>query len=222
MTSQQIRHRAARGAGAGADNELLDRLRAGDESAFTTLVDEWSPVFLHVARRYVADRHAAEDVVQETWLGVIRGLRRFEGRSTLRSWAFSILLNQARTRRTRDQRTVASPTLTGAEDAGPTVDPARFQGPDGPYPGNWTSAGRPHAWAQPERHALDREISELIDRALGELPERQRLVVQLRDVQGMSSEETCTAMAISAQNQRVLLHRGRTGIRSALEDYYRR
>jgi RNA polymerase sigma-70 factor (ECF subfamily) len=205
----------------GSDQDFLERLRNGDESAFAQLVDDLSPLFLHVARRYVSDRHAAEDVVQETWLGVVRGLPNFEGRSTLRSWAFSIMLNQARSRRARDQRVVASSVLTDGDESGPTVDPARFQGPDGQYPDNWTSAGRPQPWTQPERCLLDREINEVVSRALDGLPERQRLVVQLRDLHGLSSEETCAAMDISAQNQRVLLHRGRAAIRATLESYYR-
>jgi len=202
------------------ERELVDRLRAGDEAAFTQLIDEWSPVMLHVARRYVANSQAAEDVVQEAWLGVIKGLPRFEGRSSLRSWTFSIVINRAKTRRTRDFRLVPSATLTAPEPDGPVVDPARFQGPDGRYPGHWTSAGAPRPWEEPEGRTLGREIGELINRALDELPERQRLVVQMRDVQGMSSDEACTALQISAQNQRVLLHRGRSALRAALESYY--
>lgn len=202
------------------ERELVARLRAGDEATFAQLVDEWSPVMLHVARRYVANTQAAEDVVQEAWLGVIKGLPRFEGRSSLRSWTFSIVINRAKTRRTRDFRLVPSATMTAPEPDGPVVDPARFQGPDGRYPGHWTSAGAPRPWEEPEGRARGREIGELINRALDELPERQRLVVQMRDVQGMSSDEACAALRLSQQNQRVLLHRGRSALRAALEDYY--
>ncbi|MDQ2750235.1 MAG: RNA polymerase sigma factor [Actinomycetota bacterium] len=202
------------------ERDLVARLRSGDEPTFAQLVDEWSPVMLHVARRYVANTQAAEDVVQEAWLGVIRGLPRFEGRSSLRSWTFSIVINRAKTRRTRDFRLVPSATMTAPESDGPVVDPARFQGPDGRYPGHWTSAGAPRPWEEPEGRALGREIGDLIDRALDELPERQRLVVQMRDVQGMSSDETCAALQLSQQNQRVLLHRGRSALRAALEGYY--
>jgi RNA polymerase sigma-70 factor (ECF subfamily) len=201
--------------------ELVTRLRSGDEAAFARLVDEWSPVMLHVARRYVADRQAAEDVVQDAWLGVITGLARFEGRSSLRSWTFSILINRAKTRRTRDQRVTVSATLTSPEPDLSTVDPARFQGADGRYPGHWTSVGAPRPWEEPEGHVVEREIGELIDQALDELPERQRLVVQMRDLHGMSSDEACAALCLTQQNQRVLLHRGRAALRAALETYHR-
>jgi RNA polymerase sigma-70 factor (ECF subfamily) len=203
------------------DVELLARLRVGDSAAFAALVDEWSPVMLSVARRYVRDPQAAEDVVQEAWLGIITGLARFEGRSSLRSWAFSILINRAKTRWARDAPVLSSAGLTGLGPSGPTVDPARFQGPDGASPGHWTSTGGPRPWDQPERRLLDREIGKLLRRALDELPERQRLVVEMRDVQGMSAEETCEALRLSPGNQRVLLHRGRAALRAALEDYAR-
>ena len=202
------------------ESDLVARLRSGDEETFAQLVDEWSPVMLHVARRYVATTQAAEDVVQETWLGVITGLPRFEGRSSLRSWTFSILINRAKTRRTRDFRLVPSATMTAPEPDGPVVDPVRFQGPDGRYPGHWASAGAPRPWEEPETGALGREMGELINAALDELPERQRVVVQMRDVLGMSSDEACAALHVSPQNQRVLLHRGRSALRAALEAYY--
>jgi RNA polymerase sigma-70 factor (ECF subfamily) len=206
---------------AAREADLLDRLRSGDAAAFAALVDEWSPVMLRVAQRYVRDRQAAEDVVQDAWLGVMTGLARFEGRSSLRSWAFAILVNQAKTRHVRDARVVASAVLTGLEPSGPTVDPARFQGPDGAYPGHWTSVGAPRSWEQPESRTLGREIGDVIAAALDRLPERQRLVVEMRDVEGMSAEETCAALQLSAENQRVLLHRGRAAVRRALEDYHR-
>lgn len=203
------------------DRELVARLRAGDERAFSELVEAWSPVMLHVARGYVADRQTAEDVVQDAWLGVLRGLDRFEGRSSLRSWTFSILINRARTRRSRDVRLVASAVLTGSDSDVTTVDPARFQGADGTYPGHWTSAGAPRPWEEPEGRAVGRELAAIIERAIDDLPERQRLVVQMRDLQGMSADEACAAMQLSPQNQRVLLHRGRAALRAALEDYHR-
>src|SRR5690348_3086299 len=202
------------------DEDLVERLRSGDSEAFAEIVDAWSPVMLAVARRYVGDRHSAEDVVQDAWLGVLRGLSGFEGRSSLRGWAFSILINRAKTRAVRDARVI---TVSGDDenDAGPTVDPARFQGPDGSYPGHWTSTGAPRRWEEPEGRALGREIGRLLHQALDRLPERQRLVVQLRDVEGMSADETCALLCLSQQNQRVLLHRGRAALRGALEDYYR-
>jgi RNA polymerase sigma-70 factor, ECF subfamily len=202
------------------DGNLVARLRAGDEGAFAELVDAWSPVMLRVAMRYVANRQAAEDVVQDTWLALIKGLSNFQGRSTLRSWAFSILINRAKTRGAMDFRTVVSATLTSSDSDVPAVDPARFRGADDEYPGHWTSVGAPRPWDQPEGGALGREVVTLIDAALEDLPSRQRLVVTLRDVHGMTSEEACAALELSPQNQRVLLHRGRAALRTALEDYY--
>jgi RNA polymerase sigma-70 factor (ECF subfamily) len=203
------------------DADLVDALRSGDSQAFAEIVDAWSPVLLAVARRYVGDRHAAEDVVQDTWLGVLRGLAAFEGRSTLRSWTFSILVNRAKTRAVRDARTVSVSGFDDSPQAGPTVDPARFRGTDDAYPGHWTSAGAPRRWEEPEGRAVGREAVQLIDAALDNLPERQRLVVQMRDIEGMTADETCAALRLSQQNQRVLLHRGRAGLRAALEHYYR-
>jgi RNA polymerase sigma-70 factor (ECF subfamily) len=205
-----------------AEDQLVTRLRNGDSAAFAQIVAEWSPVMLHVARRYVSDRHAAEDVVQDAWLGVINGLDRFEGRSTLRSWTFSILINRAKTRIARDQRTVASAALTGQpEPDDASVDPARFRSAGEAHPGHWTSCGEPQPWTKPEQGALNSEIAAQIEAALDVLPERQRLVVEMRDIQGMSADETCAALAVSQQNQRVLLHRGRAALRTRLEEYYR-
>jgi RNA polymerase sigma-70 factor (ECF subfamily) len=205
----------------GSDAELLALLRAGDGAAFGAVVDAWSPLMLRVAQRYVGDRQAAEDVVQDTWLGIVTGLARFEGRATVRSWAFSILINRARSRFERDMRLVPTSALSGEQPSGPTVDPARFQGPDEDHPGHWTSTGAPRSWGQPERAVLDGEIRRVVERALAELPERQRLVVEMRDVEGLSAEETCAALGLSRANQRVLLHRGRAGVRAALEAYHR-
>jgi RNA polymerase sigma-70 factor (ECF subfamily) len=175
---------------------------------------------LRVARRYVSSWQSAEDVVQDAWLGVIRGLPGFGGRSCLRSWAFSILINRAKTRGAREFRTVASAALTSNDLNTPTVDPGRFQGVDGSYPGHWTSTGAPRRWDEPEGCALGREIVEVIDRALDDLPERQRLVVTMRDVHGMSAAEACAALGVSEKNQRVLLHRGRTALRTVLDAYH--
>jgi RNA polymerase sigma-70 factor (ECF subfamily) len=219
--TERIRPDAPATDGRPPDDDLPGRLRAGDPAAFVAIVDQWSPAMLSVASRYVRDRHAAEDVVQDTWLAVVTGLARFEGRSSLRSWVFSILINRAKSRWARDVRVVCSAGLTGPEPSGPTVDPARFQAADGAHPGHWTSAGAPRPWDQPEHRALDRETGDLVARALGELPGRQRTVVEMRDVHGMSAEETCATLALSPGNQRVLLHRGRAALRAALEDYRR-
>jgi RNA polymerase sigma-70 factor (ECF subfamily) len=135
---------------------------------------------------------------------------------------FTIVVNRARTRGAHEARTVASSQIGVEQDAGPTVDPARFQGPDGEYPGHWTSAGAPQPWVtSPEHRALSAEAMTVIERAVDRLPPRQRLVVTLRDVQGMSCEEACAVLEITAQNQRVLLHRARAALRGSLEEYYR-
>jgi RNA polymerase sigma-70 factor (ECF subfamily) len=205
------------------DQELVRRLLAGDDQAFRGLVEQWSPAMLRLARTFVGTSQSAEDVVQDAWVGVLRGLDRFEGRSSLRSWIFTIVVNRARTYGVREARTIAWSTL-GADDKdhGPTVDPSRFQGPDGRYPGHWTSTGAPQRWDEtPERSILTREAIALVEAALERLPPRQRLVVSLRDVDGLTAEEACEALGITAANQRVLLHRGRATLRGELERYHR-
>ena len=200
---------------------MLERLRRGDDQAFADLVDRWSPAMLRVARAYVSNAQSAEDAVQDAWLGVVRGLAAFEGRSTLRTWVFTILLNRARTRGSREARSVPLSSLSRDAD-GPTVDPGRFRGPQDPYPDHWMPAGVPPRWeGQPEGRVLAGEAVRLLGAALTALPPRQRVVVTLRDVQGLTSDEACEALGITAQNQRVLLHRGRAALRQALEDYYR-
>lgn len=210
--------------GSPAQAELLERLRAGDQSAFAELVDTWSPVLLRVARLYVSTRASAEEVVQETWLAVIEQLDRFEGRSSLRTWVFRILENRARSRGVRDARAVpwSSAFADDVDDCGPTVDPARFRGPGDQWPGGWTPAGRPTAWQlPPEDAALAAEVRVELRSALDELPERQRTVVELRDVHGLTSEEVCARLGLSAGNQRILLHRGRARLRDRLDGVYR-
>jgi RNA polymerase sigma-70 factor (ECF subfamily) len=205
------------------DHDLVDRLRAGDEDAFRELVTAWSPAMLRLARGFVSGAASAQDVVQDAWLGVIKGLDRFEGRSSLRAWVFTIVVNQARTRGVREARTTPMSQYTRDDDNGPTVDASRFQGPDGEYPGHWTSMGAPQHWDEvPDRRVLAREAIALVEAAIEQLPPRQRLVVTLRDVHGVSSDETCAVLEISAENQRVLLHRGRAALRTTLEGYYRR
>jgi RNA polymerase sigma-70 factor, ECF subfamily len=203
------------------DAEVLERLRDGDDAAFAELVDRWSPAMLRIARTYVSNPQSAEDAVQDAWLGVVHGLAAFQGRSTLRTWVFTILVNRARTRGSREARSVPISALA-RDDDGPTVDPDRFRGPADPYPDHWTAAGVPPTWeGQPEGRVLAGEALRLLGAALTALPPRQRVVVTLRDVQGLTSEEACDALGITAQNQRVLLHRGRAALRQALEDYYR-
>jgi RNA polymerase sigma-70 factor (ECF subfamily) len=202
------------------DVDTLERMRSGDEAAFAELVDRWSPSMLRIARTYVSTRQSAEDAVQDAWVGVVRGLAGFEGRSSLRTWVFAILVNQARSRGVRESRSVPMSDLA-RDDSGPTVDPDRFRGPHDPYPDHWTPAGVPQQWqGHPEGRVLAGEALHLLETALTGLPPRQCAVVTLRDVQGLTSDEACEAMGISPENQRVLLHRGRAALRRALEEYY--
>ena len=212
-------------------DELVRRLRDGDASVFRDLVDAWSPAMLRVAQGYVANRQSAEDAVQDAWLGFLRGLAGFEGRASLRSWTFTILVNRAKERGVREARTV--PTIgigigigSGSADADvndrtPTVDASRFRGANDPHAGHWTSIGAPSTWNEPETRSLDDEIQRLVEVAVGALPTRQRDVLTLRDVHGFTAAEACTALGLSAQNQRVLLHRARAAVRARLEEYYR-
>lgn len=203
------------------DGVLVSRLRGGDAAVFGDVVRAWSPAMLRVARAYVATDAAAEDVVQETWLAVVRGLAGFEGRSTLRTWVFHILANRARTAGQRESRQIPWSSLDAGEPAGPTVDPDRFRDGDDPYPGHWRAGREPRRWQpSPEESAVAGEIRVLLAAALRGLPPAQQTVVSLRDVHGMAAEEVCQALGITAANQRVLLHRGRAKLRAALDGYY--
>jgi RNA polymerase sigma-70 factor, ECF subfamily len=199
------------------DDQLVAAIRAGDERAFRLLLDSWSPGLLRAARSYVSTADSAEDVVQDTWLAVLRGIDRFEARSSLRTWVYRILINTAKTRGVREHRTVPVADLA-SQEAGPTVDPTRFRGPEDPYPGGWKQF--PPTWPSPETELLSREVREVVGAALTDLPARQRLVITLRDVDGYSSEEVCEILEVSPANQRVLLHRARAAVRGRLEDYY--
>ena len=204
------------------DEAVLARLRAGDEAMFALVLDTWSPGLRRLARTHVSTDATADEVLQDTWIAVIQGLDRFEGRSALRTWVYRILLNTAKTRAVREARTVPAGQLVGDAladaEAGPTVDPSRFRGPDDTAAGGWLHP--PGAWPSPEGAAVARETREQIAAALARLPERQRAVVALRDVDGWSSEEVCEIMGITAGNQRILLHRGRAALRASLEQYF--
>jgi RNA polymerase sigma-70 factor, ECF subfamily len=203
---------------AAEEQELLERLRAGDERAFETLVERHYPTMLAVARHYVSSRAVAEEVVQDAWLGVLNGLDRFEGRSSLRTWILRILVNRAKTRGARDARTVpfASIMPQGEEAA---VEPERFRGPDDPFPGHWRAY--PGTWQRlPEEALADRETLEVVLTAIHRLPPPQRIVITMRDIQGCEAEEVCAALDVSEGNQRVLLHRARSKVRSALERHF--
>ena len=187
------------------DVDLLARLRAGDEGAFVALVNRYNASLLRLARSYVPTHAVAEEVVQETWMGVVRGVDRFEGRSSFKTWLFRILVNRARSAGVHEPRAVSFDT------GEPAVDPARFD-----------AAG---AWALPlqpwESDADDRLVAAtwgtVLGEALDDLPPRQREIVVLRDVEGLPSDDVCSVLGITEGNQRVLLHRGRSRLRSMLE-----
>jgi RNA polymerase sigma-70 factor (ECF subfamily) len=204
------------------ESRLITRLRAGDEDAFATIVDGWSGTMLRVARSHVSTEASAQEVVQDTWLAVIKGLDQFEGRSSLKTWVFRILVNTAKTRGVREARSVPMSSVVDVTDDGPTVDPSRFRPADDQYPQHWAPHGVPQRWEiDPAGELLRGEVRTLVADALETLPERQRTVVLLRDVQGCESEEVCEILGLSPENQRVLLHRGRARVRQVLEDYYR-
>jgi RNA polymerase sigma-70 factor (ECF subfamily) len=204
---------------AGADSDLVAALRSGDEAAFARIVSEWSRPMLLLARGFVSTEASAEEVVQDTWLAVIRGIDRFEGRSALRTWVYRILVNTAKTRGVREHRTLPWSSLS-ADEEGPSLDPALFQGPSESNPGGWRAA--PGEWPTEtavEGSVLAGEVRRELRAALDQLPERQRIVLTLRDVLGHSSEEVCGLLDISQANQRVLLHRARTAARLAIASY---
>lgn len=200
------------------DEATLAALRAGDERAYTELIRRLYPSMRRLARTFVASDAAAEEVVQDTWLAVVRGLDGFQGRSALNTWIFSILTNQAKTRGGRERRVVPFSSLgDAAEDDEGAVDADRFQGDDDAWPGHWATPPRP--WTRPDRRLLALEARARLKDALEELPDRQRLVVTLRDVEGLAAEEVCDLLSVSPENQRVLLHRGRARLRAILEEY---
>jgi RNA polymerase sigma-70 factor (ECF subfamily) len=203
-----------------AELELVRRLRAGDEAAFRELVQTYSPAMLRVAQGYVRTRSVAEEVVQEAWLGVVKGLERFEGRSTLKTWIFRIVANTAKTRAERESRTVPFSDLEAQPYRDePAVEPERFLPDDAPrYPGHWTS--HPGRWHLPEDRVVSGELRERIRAAVDELPAVQRTVISLRDIEGWSSDEVCELLGVSEVNQRVLLHRARSKVRAALDSYF--
>jgi len=198
-----------------SDEETLAALRRGDERVFVELVEQHQALMLRVASRYVRNQAVAEEVVQETWLGVLNGLRNFEGRASLKTWIFRILTNRAITRAEREGRAVP---FSSVGDTGPdelAVDPDRFRPEGDRWPGGWKCFPDP----LPEDRLLERETLAVIDSAIAELPDRQHLVISMRDVEGWSADEVCQALQISEANQRVLLHRARSKVRRCLEAY---
>jgi RNA polymerase sigma-70 factor, ECF subfamily len=199
------------------DLALLGRLRAGDESAFAILVDTHGPTMLKVARTYVRSHAVAEEVVQEAWLGVFNGIDRFEGRSSLRTWILRIVVNIAITRGTKESRSVPLSSLATGED-GPSIELDRFRAADDVYPGHWLSY--PTDWRTLPATVLEaKETLEVVKEAIEGLPEMQRLVITLRDVAGMEPDEVREALGLTDGNQRVLLHRARSRVRSRLEEH---
>ena len=203
------------------EQHLVDSLRAGDESAFEALIDRYHNALLRLAMFYVPSRAVAEDVVQETWLGVLQGLARFEGRSSLKTWIFRILTNRARTRGQREGRSVPFSDLATAEASTGelSVDADQFWPADHPAWANiWVSY--PRNWNElPEDRLLSRETLDRVQAAIAALPPSQREVIRLRDVEGWSSEEVCNVLEITETNQRVLLHRARAKVRREVEQY---
>ena len=200
-----------------SDEQIVAALRAGDERTFRELFERTYPMMKRVARGYVASDAVAEEVVQETWMAVVTGIDRFEGRSALGTWIFSILTNQAKTHSAREKRAVPISSVAPSDLEGPVVDPDRFQKNDDAWPGHWATPPRP--WQKPERRMLSLEARDRLKAALAQLPDRQRMIVALRDVEGYPAEEVCDLLGLSPENQRVLLHRGRARLRAVLEEY---
>jgi RNA polymerase sigma-70 factor, ECF subfamily len=204
------RHSARQPAQSDPDALLLARLRAGDEQAFMLLVSRYRTAMLRLAAAYVPSQAVAEEVVQDAWLGFLRGLNRFEGRSSVRTWLFRILVNRARTAGSRERRSTAVADLTA------TVDSARFDAS-----GGWASPPQP--WTDlVEDRIVAQQMTDALAMAMGDLPDRQRAVVTLRDIDGLSSGEVCSVLEITEANQRVLLHRGRSRLRQLLESEFGR
>jgi RNA polymerase sigma-70 factor, ECF subfamily len=200
------------------DLELVARLRRGDEAAFSELVQRLYGPMLRLAMVHVGNRAVAEEVVQDAWVGVLRQLDRFEGRSSLRTWVLRIVGNRAKTRAVRERRTLPFSALDGLDEAGPAVDPDRFLPPGEPWAGHWASP--PRSWRDlPEDRLLSRETRAEVEQAVELLPPGQRAVIVLRDVEGLTAAETCELLGLTEGNQRVLLHRARAKVRRALERY---
>ena len=198
------------------DARLVEALRSGREEAFLAVVQRHQGSMLRVATTFVSSAAVAEEVVQETWLGVLHGLDGFQGRSSLRSWIFGILTNCARSRGARESRSAPFSSFSGPDEDEPAVDPSRFLGADHPrWPGHWASP--PEQWA--EEKLATKETLEFVRQAIADLPPVQKQVISLRDVEGWTSAETCEALGISEANQRVLLHRARSKVRARVEQF---
>ena len=203
---------------ASLDSTVVDAIRRGDEEAFTRVVERLQPLLRRMARHWVRSEADVGDVLQETWIGVLHGIDRFEGRCTLRTWVVSILVNVARTHAVKEARTVPVAMGMPTDGAACGFDPGRFQGADGQYPGHWTTSPTP--WDEdPFASASARETYGLVSEAVAALPHAQRVVISLRDVEGWTGPEVARALGISAGNQRVLLHRARAKVRLSLDPH---
>ena len=204
-------------AAAADETALIAALRARDEGAFARLVDQHTPALLRVVRGYVPSREIAQEVVQDTWIALLNGIDKFEGRSSLRTWLFTVAINIAKARGIRERR---GDDAEIAAFTGGTVDSARFRPAGQRWAGHWKSGAEPSPFPDtPEGSILGRELVDVARAELDKLPERQRQVVTLRDMLGFDSSEVCELLDISVANQRVLLHRGRAVVRKAIEDY---
>jgi RNA polymerase sigma-70 factor, ECF subfamily len=204
-------------AGSPADLAVVERLRAGDETTFMRLVEEHQAAMLRIARMYVSSSAVAQEAVQEAWLGIVKGLDRFEGRSSLRTWMYRIVSNVAKTRGQREGRSIPFSALSGDQDE-PAVDPEWFQAATEPFPGGWRAF--PDDWSGvPEDRLIGHETLERIGQAIDALPPLQAEVIRMRDVLGWTSEEVRNALEVSETNQRVLLHRARSHVRRELDAY---
>lgn len=203
------------------ETEFLDLLRQRDEMAFTQLIEQYHSSLVRLASIYVQDTTTAEEVAQETWLAVLSGLDGFEGRSSLKTWIYTIVANKAKTRSQRENRTVSYADLDEAVQNKPTVAADRFNEPSADrWPDHWATGAAPVSWEDiPENQLLSQETFKQIREAIDMLPETQRLVITLHDMEELSSQEICNILGISESNQRVLLHRARARVRQALEDY---
>jgi RNA polymerase sigma-70 factor, ECF subfamily len=207
-----------------ADRRVVEGLRRRDETVFAEVVRAHHGALVRVARLHVPSQAIAEEVAQETWLAVINGIDRFQGRSSFKTWLFRIAVHRARSRGTREQRSLPVSSLRdgGGElpgGSGPLVPFERFRGSDAVWAGHW--AAPPRRWdGAPEQRAIDGEIRAVIEDAIAELPAHQREVLVLRDVSGLSSSQVCELLGLTEGNQRVLLHRARTRIRNRLERYH--